>query len=305
MIFDLFSKRQQALRKDAPDILLYDVLPNPLRVQIVHIVSDAIGVKHAVYRGNPIENAYKFIHDALCREYGIFDLATERTYEERICNFIIREPSIDRTLDAVEFCLRYIDRIIREDRNYNNTVTRNIKVDDAIIELNERFKQHAIGFQYESEEIIKVDSTYVHSEIVRPTLMLLSHKKFKGANEEYLKAHEHYRHGRNKECLAECLKAFESTMKIIFDIKGWKFDSKLTSSGLVKICFDNNLVPLYLQSQFTSLRSLLESGVATIRNRVGGHGQGITPTTADDETTRFTLSLTGACIIYLIELSKL
>jgi hypothetical protein len=43
--------------------------------------------------------------------------------------------------------------------------------------------------------------------------------KFDGANEEYLKAHEHYRHRRNKECLTECLteclKAFESTMKII------------------------------------------------------------------------------------------
>ena len=42
-IFELFSKRQKALRGDIPDVYTYDDLPNALRVQIVHIWSDALG----------------------------------------------------------------------------------------------------------------------------------------------------------------------------------------------------------------------------------------------------------------------
>lgn len=65
----------------------------------------------------------------------------------------------------------------------------------------------------------------------------------------------------------------------------------------------NNLIPDYLQSQFNSLRSIIESGILTIRNRLGGHGQGHTPTQVDDKMTRYALNLTGANIIFLVELS--
>lgn len=46
-------------------------------------------------------------------------------------------------------------------------------------------------------------------------MVVLSDKRYKGASQEFLAANEHYRHGRYKECLNDCLKAFESTMKII------------------------------------------------------------------------------------------
>src|SRR5262249_11657394 len=82
-------------------------------------------------------------------------------------------------------------------------------------------------------------------------------------------AHEHYRHDRPKETLAECLKAFESVMKVICDTLGWKYDPKSsTSSALLQACFDNGLIPAFWQQHFTSLRSMLESGVPTARNRL-------------------------------------
>ena len=134
----------------------------------------------------------------------------------------------------------------------------------------------------------------------------MHNEKFAGANEEYLTAHEHYRHGRNKECLTECLKAFESTLKIICTEKGWEFNNeKDTSRKLIQICFQNGLVPEYVQNQFTSLQNLIESGIAPIRNRVGGHGQGQTPIPASNEITRYGLNLTGTNIIYLVEQSKI
>lgn len=69
-IFDLFSKRQKRLRGEIPDVYVYDGLPPPLRVQIVHIWKDSFTLTH-----------YKFIVDTLCREYGVFCLAETNNYE--------------------------------------------------------------------------------------------------------------------------------------------------------------------------------------------------------------------------------
>lgn len=273
-IFNLFSKRQQALRTDHSDVLTYDNLPETLRVQIVHIITDGLGEQNdRGYNRHEVEEAYKEIHDILCREYGTFTLNDEYRYSSKLTNFILTEKDIERVLDAVELTLSLIVTLSGM-HGYTFYVKQKIDGQNAIVELNERFRQHAVGYSYESDRIIKIDSTYTHSEIVKPTLQLLFNPKFIGANEEYLKAHEHYRHGRNKECLSECLKAFESTMKIICIEKGWSINASDTSRALLNVIMTNNLIPTFIQGQLTSLRSLLESGIPTIRNRLGGAWSG-------------------------------
>ncbi|NJL59598.1 MAG: hypothetical protein HC887_08105 [Desulfobacteraceae bacterium] len=66
-----------------------------------------------------------------------------------------------------------IDLYVRK-QDYQRFVT-NIKCtpDDAIDELNSRFKEHGVGYQYESGELIRVDSQFLHAEAVKPTLNLL------------------------------------------------------------------------------------------------------------------------------------
>ncbi len=304
-IFNLFSKRQKLLNGEIPDTYIYDSIPQTLRVQIVHIIRDTIGEPN--YRGlNKPSEAYKFISDILCREYGTFSLIhntpANGTMNE-VENFLLQVKSTEQVLDIVELTFRYIDKGIRLDYDYTFYTIVKQSPDDAIAELNTRFKEHGVGYSYENGEIIRVDSTYVHAEIVKPTLSLLFNSKFDGACEEYLKAHEHYRHGRNKECLTDCLKAFESTMKIICTEKGWTFSQTDTAKKLIQICFTNNLVPSFTQNQFTSLTNLLESGIPTIRNKLGGHGQGQIPQKVDDGMTRYGLNLTGTNIIFLVEQS--
>jgi hypothetical protein len=51
---------------------------------------------------------------------------------------------------------------------------------------------------------------------VRPINRVLLHDAaYEGAEAEFLSAHEHYRHARNKEALTDALKSFESVMKSI------------------------------------------------------------------------------------------
>ncbi len=307
-VFDLFSKKQKRLRGETPDVYSYDNFPQPLKVQIVHIIKDAVGedISYSHSDDEP-SKVYKSIHKILCREYGIFSLSNSEysTDSDQKCifTFFLRTIDMDKIIDIIQLSFQHIDRGIRKDINYRYKVQVSISPDEAIEELNQRFKEHGIGYQFDGGEIIRVDSTYIHSEIVKPTIKLLWNKKFIGANEEFLKAHEHYRHGRNKECLNDSLKAFESTLKIICKEKGWLFKETDTAKKLIQICFQNELVPSFSQNQFTSLQNLLESGIATIRNKLGGHGQGQVPQKVDDGMTRFGLNLTGTCMIFLIEQS--
>jgi len=190
------------------------------------------------------------------------------------------------------------------DGNYENSVYTSLKPDEAIADLNHRFLQHGVGYQYVSGKIVRIDSQFLHAEVVHPTLALLTDKRYHGANDEFLKAHEHYRKGEVKECLANCLKALESTLKAICKIRGWVFQPTDTAKTLLDTCFKNDLVPAFLQSHYTALKSTLESGVPTVRNKLGGHGQGPQVVAVPPHYAAYALHMTGSAIQFLIEAEK-
>lgn len=303
-IFDLFSKRQKTLRGDVPDVYTYDALPAPLRTQIVHIWFDTLG-KEGQWWDGQVRKTYTFIVETLCREYGLFRLPSANEYGDReyiieLANFLLQEEDIEKALDAVELSFRVIDRFTRE-WEYLHRNNASELADAAIEELNGRLKEQGIGYQYSDGEIIRIDSELLHSEVVKPALRLLNQKMYAGAQQEFLKAHEHYRHGNAKEALNECLKAFESLMKSICDKRGWIVSGNATAKNLIQVCIDNNLIPLFWQQKFTSLRSLLESGIPTGRNKLGGHGQGAATTVVPDHLVAYMLHMTASAIVFLGE----
>ena len=303
-IIDLFSKRQRKLRGDVPDVYVYDDLPQSLRTQIIHIWLEVLGNGNQWWEGQ-VKGSYTMIVDTLCREYGMFRLPGtkehgDRDYIQELANFLLREEDIERVMDAVELSFRFIDGPTRE-WQYLRRDNASETASAAIDELNGRFKEHGVGFQYSDGEIIRIDSELVHSEVVKPALRLLNQKHFAGAQQEFLKAHEHYRHGNSKEALNECLKAFESLMKSICDKRSWTYPPNATAKNLIQVCLDNDLIPTFWQQHFTSLRSMLESSVPTGRNKLGGHGQGTSTTVVPDYLAAYMLHMTAACIVFLAE----
>lgn len=303
-ILDLFSKRQKKLRGDVPDVYSYTDMPGPLRAQIVHIWFDALGNDKQYWEGD-VQAAYKLIVDSMCREYGIFRLPpannySNRNFLEELVNFFLNEQDTERVLDAVELSFRVIDEASRE-RSYLNRYRASEIADGAIAELNTRFQEHGIGFQYSDGEIIRIDSELLHAEVVKPALRLLNGKHYAGAQQEFLKAHEHYRHGNAKEALNECLKAFESVMKALCDKRKWTYDKTATAKDLLKVCFDHGLIPQFWQQNYASLRSMLESSVPTGRNKLGGHGQGSSPTDVPGHLVAYMLHMTAAAIVFIAE----
>lgn len=303
-IFDLFSKKQKRLRGDIPDVYTYGSLPSPLKVQVIHIWNDALGSSEDYWNFNDVKQAYQFTVDTLCREYGLFKLPYNETFRDRhyiqeLTNYFLQEQEIDKQLDVIELTFKIIDKFTRE-YGYRRRNNANMIADAAIDELNQRFKEHGIGYQYNNNEIIRVDSELLHTETVKPALKLLNHKDYYGAQEEFLNAYEHYRHGRYKESLNDCLKAFESTIKSICDKKQWSYQPNITAKGLIQICFDKNLIPSFWQQQMTSLKSLLESSIPTGRNKLSGHGQGSESIEIPDHVVAYMLHMTASTLVFLV-----
>jgi len=307
MILELFSKRNKA--KKEIDVYDYDVLPHPFRVQITYIFNDLFG-----RRGDELcsivgeEDIYKVLVEKLARDFGVFHLTQDykhdyHGYNLEFINGFLLEKNTHRALDYMELAFR-ISTNIATMEDYKHRVTSSgfdQKNEQAIKELNHRFDEHSLGYQFVEGQIIRRDNTFTHSEIVKPSLEILSRKRFKGASSEFHKAHEHYRNGKYHEALNECLKAFESTMRIICDKQKWNVKNTATASTLIKVCFENKLIPLFWESKFTSLKTLLESGVPTARNKLSGHGAGAEEKEIPRYIVEYALNMTASAILFLVE----
>jgi AbiJ-like protein len=191
-IFDLHSKRQKKLRGEVPDVYVYDTFPNPFRVQVVHIWGDTLGSIEEYGQGKVL-NTYKVIVDALCREYGLFQLRERNSgwnYFAELADFFLNEGDPAKVLDILEIAFRAVDRLTR-DYWYLGRQDADARATAGIDELNQRFKEHGLGYEYIDCEIIRVDSEFVRAEVIKPALTLLHTKEFSGAQVEFLKAHEH------------------------------------------------------------------------------------------------------------------
>jgi len=309
-IIDIFSKRQARIRGEVPDVYTYGDLPEKLRVQIIYLWRQVLGnEQEAALCGGP-KRVYTFIVETLCEEYGVFFLpGTQQDYGNRdlfseLATFLGTERNVERVLDAVELSFLAID-VRTRDRQYLSRLNADELADEAINTLNARFKEHGIGYQYSDGQIIRIDSELIHSEIIKPALRLLNDKHYAGAQEEFLKAHAHYRRGSTKEVLNECLKAFESVMKAICKKRGWVYPPNATANALTKLCLDNQLIPPYLETHYGALRTMLESGVPTIRNKeAAAHGQGEEVIHVPDHIAGYALHMTASAIVFLTECDR-
>jgi len=305
----LSRRRQQPKRN--PDVYQYDELSGEFRRQVVYILRDVLGEyrpgRYTSLSVPPANGRWETLFLRYAREKGVFDLEGDSRvdpYEQ--CIRHIQVAPTEQVLDFIDCAFHFIDRNLRQDSEYIVQVPGRgfayQKIDPAIEELNQRFQEHRIGYQFENGELIKRTDQYIHEEVVLPALTLLASPQFLGAQEEFLSAHRHYREQRYKETIADALKAFESTMKSILDERNWTYDkTRDTANRLIQILFEHELVPSMLQSQFAQLRGLLESGLPTVRNRTSGHGQGTEPVIIPKYMAEYALHMAAANIVFLVQ----
>ena len=198
MAYEIFSTRQQRIQGETADTYQYESIPQKLRVQIVHIWGQVWGQVYENLDGEPDGSrlgmeAFRSIENTLCREYGVFNLEEPNPYREftisylAVKDFFINTENTDKVIDVIEVSFQYIDQEIREkfyvpnedeldeifgtrprDISPNTIPPDAISPDEAIDQLNRRFREHSISYQYESGQIVKVDSQDSPSEVVKP-----------------------------------------------------------------------------------------------------------------------------------------
>jgi hypothetical protein len=73
-------------------------------------------------------------------------------------------------------------------------------------------------------QVILREQDVPYVEAIEPALRLLGDVAFTSANTEFLTALADYRSGDYEDCVAKCGSAFESTMKLICEERGWPYN---------------------------------------------------------------------------------
>ena len=185
------ARQQKADRAGKPDVFEYETLPQEFRIQAIHICEDV----HNATTGGVWDQTRGF----LARELGKFTPGLSEDPLEDCSQFLLESEDTLAVLSVIEHVFRVSSEkwqwlVDRED------------VKKATEELNHRFREHSLGYQFQSGQIMRMDSDYLHSETVEPALSLLAARGFEGPCDEFLKAHKHYREGNYREAIGQALK---------------------------------------------------------------------------------------------------
>ncbi len=304
-VLNLFSKREELQAKQGiTDVLQYDSLPETFRVQVVHIWMDSLGNGSPSYHLS--SQWWGEIYKAYICEKGKFCLTHhQQRPADQCCNYFLKASRED-ALDLIELTFQSIKRkVSRYDSaqlSYHGGIITT--PNEAIAELNHRFMEHGIGYEFAGGELIRKDSQFIHAQAVKPALALMQDAGagFSGPLQEFLDAHQRYRRGEMEDAIVWAGKSFESTLKAICDARSWRYEKgKATTSDLVAVVLAKGLIPTWLTDHFAGLRKVLETGLANVRNKSAAHGAGATPIPTPEHMARYALNLAASNIVFLIE----
>ena len=163
-------------------------------------------------------------------------------------------------------------------------------------ELNSLFEINNSLWRLVNKSIIRVDSEYLHNEVIAKTQFLLKENAAAGALEEFSEAVSCLTGGRTKDAVINAHKSVESVMKICLDTKEHK-----TFGELLRLIIDSGLVPEYYEDFLTHFEKLAV-GAAKERNLPArAHGQGADPTEVPKPLAEFAVHLAGAVNYFLIK----
>lgn len=282
MIFDLFSKRN--IEKKVNDVYSYDEIPIKFKNQFIHVLRESEIGDSSTY--STAASYRKQIQNLLEHEYGVFldDFGTLYNFEK----YIVGSECME-FLDLLELVSYIINK-------------------NKVEEINYRLKENSLGYEIIKQDeqkikLIRIDNEHIHKEIIKPTINLLNADEYIATNNEYMTAFSHYKNKEFEQALTECGKSLESAMITVCKIKGITHKPKMRSNELIKLIFDNGIIPKMWQSKFESLQKVLENSVAPARNSLGGHGTGeikVIP----EYLVSYTLNMTASAIKFLVDGSK-
>ncbi|WP_137898370.1 STM4504/CBY_0614 family protein [Sphingomonas sp. 2SG] len=302
-IWNLFSQREEeAANAGVTDVYQYDEVPGPLRIQVAQIATEGIGLgsSSSGYMMSQSNEWWDELEGIFLREKGMHSLNRREDARLRFLSFM-ETCSVADWLDMLELIAVGINIVGQPDSHNHRYAWGLVDQGEKLIEeINYRLRRAKLGFQIEDARLVRVDSQFIHAEVVKPALALLSKAGFEGPSNEFREAHRHYRDGDYRQAVAMAANAFESTFKAIFDKKGWSYKKGSRISDLVKVGRAHGLWPDYLDASFDQLLATLQSGLPKIRDNDAAHGQGSEPKELPAYVAAFALHLAASKIVFIV-----
>lgn len=299
-MFETYERRRQvAQRAGQKDVFTYNEVPSFLRRQLKIILTDSIGIYGDEYQPFKANGWWQAISEIMEKEIASFPAKSYgSTSYSRAMHFLEGEQDIDRWLSFVELACRVLNNL---DDEYSRTRERGAKQagKSAIEEINTRFRQNGLGYEFAAGEIVRVDNEFVHAEIVKPALALLSESAYEKANEDFRTAHRHYRSGEWKDAIVAANRAFESALKAICHLRSWTFDRSARASDLIKIVVKHGLLPDHLDAGLSAYVAMMKTGLPSVRNDAGGHGASPIDPPVSEHLAGYAINMTAANIVLI------
>lgn len=297
-MYTLYSKRIKNASGE-PEVYVYDAFSQTFRNQFFYVIEELFDY----LENNGLSDVWSYIHDSFAREIGVKSLGSPHySKKTQIEQFVAKSGDTD-FLDFLDYAFSRIAQTRDISLAYVSADDVNKQITSAFVEMNFRFKQNNLGYAFVKDVLIRKDNEHLHRNTIKPALRLLYENGFEGAEQEFLDAFEHHRKGENKDAILDALKAFESTMKAICDGMGYAYDpARSTAKDLIGILESNAFYPAYMNNHITSLRTSLESGLPTMRNKNAGHGQGAAVVNVSDEFAEYALNLAATNIVLLTKI---
>ena len=179
-----------------PIVYQYNALSMVFRRQVIYIWMSAIGPYAAIEDHSPLNilrnpppasNAIWIrIFSILARELGVFALGDSKANPFVQCQQYLLNTTTDGVLDIIDLSFYILDT---EVRRLTPEDIKNSKIsqspDDAIEELNRRFQENCIGYQFNGGKLLKVMpnaapldavhlAAHLYEPVIRPAISLPS-----------------------------------------------------------------------------------------------------------------------------------
>lgn len=240
-----------------------------------------------------IKTIYQHVHKVLSHECGVEHLVPGPITKENFAEFVIDIAHPNLAIKAIEGAFACLNHIATQCPD-SEIASR---FETSCDKLNQRFRQHGVRYRYESGRIVRMDSDWIHTEVVVPAMELIANPKYAAANQEFDDALKHYQAGENTECLNACGRAFESCLKIICDEQGWKYKRGAVVKDLLPIVKKHNLFPAGKVGDV--VMRLIRNTIPQLRNELSGHGDA-QKIEVPDYVAAYGLHLTASNIVLLV-----